>query len=89
MPKKNLSAIFLGIALLLFTLNSCKIGRFVAYNFADITDYKIFPARTLQASATPFLFHKAIKEKVPKELTINNVAYPFENIWKTMPPWPF
>lgn len=78
MPKKNLSTIILGIALLVLTLNSCKIGRFVAYNFADITDHKIFPVRTLQASATPFLFHKAIKEKVPKELSVNNVAYPFE-----------
>lgn len=35
---------------------SCLTGRFVWYNFANITDYKIFPNRPLLASATPFHF---------------------------------
>ena len=28
----------------LITANSCKVGRFIVYNFADINDHKKFPA---------------------------------------------
>ena len=30
-----------------FVLCTCKLGRFVIYNFADIKDYKKFPSRPL------------------------------------------
>lgn len=37
---------------------ACQLGRFVWYNFSNITDYRIFPKRDLQASTTPFVFEK-------------------------------
>lgn len=40
---------------------SCKVGRFVVYNFADINDHKRFPARELTNSSEPFTFHRAEK----------------------------
>jgi len=33
----------LGALIVLLTLSSCRVGRFFFYNFANITDYKIFP----------------------------------------------
>ncbi|MEM7107902.1 MAG: serine hydrolase, partial [Bacteroidota bacterium] len=43
---------------LLFTLSSCQFGRFVIYNFADITDYKKFPQVAIKKPVDPFLFHQ-------------------------------
>ena len=40
---KKVSAVLLIILILPFS--SCRVGRFFFYNFADITDYKIFPNR--------------------------------------------
>ncbi|WP_066835292.1 serine hydrolase domain-containing protein [Rufibacter ruber] len=50
------------------TLSSCQLGRFVFYNFANITDYKIFPSRPLTASAQPFRFQTATTPRAPKKL---------------------
>lgn len=47
------------IALAALLLCSCTVGRFVWYNFSNITDYKIFPARPMAAAAKPFTFHSA------------------------------
>lgn len=62
----------LQLVLLTFTasvfLSSCQLSRFVFYNFANITDYKIFPARQLTASATPFQFPQATTPKVPDHI---------------------
>ncbi len=44
--------------------SSCKVGRFVYYNFADITDYKIFSNRKLLAPNEKFYFHKAINKEI-------------------------
>lgn len=35
------------VLFILLTFSSCRIGRFFWYNFADITDYKIFPSRPI------------------------------------------
>ncbi|MCX6208246.1 MAG: hypothetical protein NTZ59_01790 [Bacteroidetes bacterium] len=35
-------------------LNSCQLGRFVFYNFADIKDHKKFQSRPLTADASPY-----------------------------------
>jgi CubicO group peptidase (beta-lactamase class C family) len=43
-------------------LQSCLVGRSVWYNFADITDYKIFPSRALPKAAIPFQFIEAAEE---------------------------
>ena len=37
-------------------ISGCKIGRYLWYNFSNITDYKIFPSRPLHGSTEPFRF---------------------------------
>ncbi len=64
--------------LLLTTLNSCKVTRFVVYNFADINDHKKFPARYIENGTTKFIFPVAEKGKFPKELSLKDKSYPFE-----------
>lgn len=54
-------------------LSSCLAGRYVWYNFADINDHKKFPARPLNASATPFQFQQTSTGKFPK--TINDIPF--------------
>jgi len=39
-------------------LNSCHVGRYVVYNFANINDYKKFKNRDLTVSNTPFSFQE-------------------------------
>jgi CubicO group peptidase (beta-lactamase class C family) len=60
---------------LLFTIavafSSCQLGRFIFYNFANITDYKIFPSRPLTKSAEPFTFQPS---RTPNALTTFTVA---------------
>ncbi|HLV51767.1 MAG TPA: serine hydrolase [Flavobacterium sp.] len=74
---------FIAITLLfLTTLNSCKVGRFVVYNFADINDHKKFPARNIETGTNTFLFSATTKGKVPKDLYINEKSYPFEQYLK-------
>lgn len=58
------------IVALLFA--ACQLGRFVVYNFADITDHNIFPSRTVNNSPTTFEFQTLDKSKVPK-LIINDL----------------
>lgn len=69
--------------LLLWTLvSSCKVGRFIVYNFADIDDYKKFPARNIENGTKKLVFPIAEKGKVPKELHIGDKSYPFEQYLK-------
>ncbi len=79
MKKKYLVVVTL---LLLITLNSCKVGRFVIYNFADIKDYKKFPARNIETGTVKFQFPIAKKGRVPIDLNIKNKVYPFEKYLK-------
>ncbi|TAH41791.1 MAG: class C beta-lactamase-related serine hydrolase [Bacteroidetes bacterium] len=51
------SAIVAVLIVLIFS--GCKVGRFVWYNYSNITDYSIFPARPLHKSVSPFLFTSA------------------------------
>ncbi len=67
--------IFIGT---LITLSSCKVGRFVFYNFADINDHKKFPARQIENSPTQFVFPTAEKGRIPTELSVKDKSYPFE-----------
>lgn len=69
---------FIFILLALTTLNACKVGRFVVYNFADINDHKKFPARNIQIGTNKFIFPTAEKGKFPRELNVNGKIYPFE-----------
>lgn len=67
---------------LLFSLNSCKIGRFVYYNFADITDHKIFPSRLVENDSTVFHFPQAEEQKKPKKITIDGAEFNFDDYLK-------
>ncbi len=52
--------------------NSCKLGRFAYYNFADITDHKIFPSRTISASQTPFTYPAITAPFIQDSITITD-----------------
>ncbi|MES2629664.1 MAG: serine hydrolase [Bacteroidota bacterium] len=51
-------------------LSGCKVGRFVYYNFANITDHRIFPSRELKAPDQAFTFHSPAKALRFDSLTI-------------------
>src|SRR5690554_3046019 len=63
---------------ILFSLNSCKIGRFVYYNFADITDHKIFPSRVVENDSVVFQFPQTGAQKKPENITVDDKDYNFE-----------
>lgn len=62
-------AVYVLSVVLVVSLSACKVGRMVVYNFANITDYKIFPSRHLQHEGVPFKFHQA-KQQLPNNLVI-------------------
>lgn len=59
-------------------LNSCKIGRFFVYNFADIKDYKKFPNRTAHNDTITFQFAVAEAGRVPKNIGVDGKDHDFE-----------
>jgi len=63
----------------LLILSSCKIGRFVYYNFANITDHKIFPSRTAANDSVTFTFADPAKPKIPRSVTFGDKEYDFED----------
>jgi CubicO group peptidase (beta-lactamase class C family) len=58
MKKTKIIIVLLTLSI---TLQSCLVGRFAWYNFSNITDHKIFPARELEKSTQPFRFTEAIQ----------------------------
>ncbi len=52
----------------LLLVSSCKIVRFIIYNFSDIHDYKKFAKRDLKASPTPFMFYAKTNQKMPETI---------------------
>lgn len=66
------------LILLAFLSTSCKMGRFVYYNFANITDYKIFPYRTAKADSVKFRFPEPVTQKIPKKITLKDTPVDFE-----------
>ncbi len=78
---RSVNLLFLSLVLL--TLSSCKMGRFVFYNFADINDHKKFPKRSVRQSPVTFHFPEAAKGKVPEALTFQGKTYPFESFLKS------
>jgi len=59
--------------LVLLLLTSCKVGRFVWYNYSDITDHKIFPSRPLDKSSAPFYFTETQRnEELDNRIQIMN-----------------
>lgn len=59
-------------------LSSCKLGRFVYYNFANITDHKIFPYRTAHRDSIAFTFPVPEHQKIPKSITLGGKETNFE-----------
>lgn len=81
--KRLLQLKYTLIGIVVFLLfNSCKVSRLVIYNFADIHDHKKFPARTIKNGTLPFTFPTTEKGKFPKDLTIEDATYPFEQYLK-------
>lgn len=68
-------AFFISIIIAASLMPSCKLGRFIFYNFADIKDHEKFPSRPLTAPLSPFKFQTSLKGKFPKELN----GIPFDN----------
>ena len=61
---------FVILTLVALVFSSCKMGRFVYYNFANITDHKIFPYRTASKdSANTFKFEQSLKPRYPRKFT--------------------
>lgn len=58
------------IFVVLFVFSSCKLVRFVVYNFADINDHKKFPSRKVEKQQEVFRFYHAINPRVPKKATL-------------------
>jgi CubicO group peptidase (beta-lactamase class C family) len=71
-------SLVLTLGLISLSLTSCKVGRFIIYNFADIKDYKKFPDRPLQRSEHPFYFPKSQQERIPKTIAITGKQYDLE-----------
>lgn len=74
--KKSLPVLLISV-LSLFVFSSCKLGRFVIYNFADIKDYKKFPYRTVQEDTATFYFQHTDSAKHPRKITVDNKDYEF------------
>ncbi|TAF34466.1 MAG: class C beta-lactamase-related serine hydrolase [Cytophagales bacterium] len=76
----NLTCCFL----LMFGLASCQVGRFIFYNFANISDHKKFPARKLSHNhEAAFKFHlPGNAGKKPKSITLNGKELPFDKFLK-------
>lgn len=62
------SRILIILFFLIGAFASCKVARFVYYNFADIGDYKIFPSREMHNAGPKFYFHQTDKGKSPKNI---------------------
>lgn len=59
-------------------LASCKVGRMVIYNFADINDHKKFPSRQIDKGTSTFHFDRADIGKYPKELEVKGEKVSFD-----------
>jgi len=77
MNKKQI--IFLFLTTVLFS--SCHVGRFFYWNFADVNDYKKFPAYEINKSENPFKFFEAknhIFLKIPEKFETKNKKISFD-----------
>lgn len=72
--RKNFRTILhsLILLLILFSISSCHVGRYFTWNFADIRDYKKFPADTIKTGHYSFDFYNTEKNlslMIPKDFT--------------------
>ncbi len=69
------------LLLILLTLSSCTVGRFIWYNFSNITDYKIFPSNKVNKSNQPYTIPAKLTT-FPITATVNNKETSFEYFLK-------
>lgn len=60
------------ITIFILSITSCKVGRYAWYNFANITDYKIFQARPLHKDSVVFTFHEPDNSDFPEKIVAKN-----------------
>ncbi len=70
-------------AILAFSLASCRVGRSVFYNVADIRDERKFPSRPLTPSAQPFQFIQPAQERAPRSISRNGKETSFDDFLKS------
>jgi len=75
----RLPVVSLILLALLPLLNSCQVGRFVVYNFADVNDYKKFPSRPLTKDTIPFAFYARTQERAPRTISRKEKESSFED----------
>lgn len=68
MKIKIIQKIVIITILMIITLVSCQYGRFIVYNFANISDHKIFPKRDINKDSIPFLFMETSTKKYPSKI---------------------
>jgi CubicO group peptidase (beta-lactamase class C family) len=76
---------FCAALVFLFLLQSCHVGRFFIYNFADIRDHRIFPNKEIKKSEIPFRFIESPSPnnlKLPKTVTRRFKVVNFEEALK-------
>lgn len=56
--------------LIIISFSSCKVGRFAYYNYANITDHKIFPNRIIEQPENSFQFQKSSNQFIQDSLTL-------------------
>ena len=61
--------------LLLGLANSCHVGRSLVFLFADMRDYKKFPAHEIEAPETTFTFHQAKDSSLAYHLDTAKLLY--------------
>ncbi len=72
MKAYQIKTIVVTTLFILSLLSSCQVGRFVWYNYANITDYKIFPSRIVHKSTVPFTFYQSVNGNMPKKIIAKN-----------------
>lgn len=64
----RLSLVFILLLLGFVSIQSCKVGRFVIYNFADIKDHQKFPFHRIKEGTEKFYFPNAKQGIAPKTI---------------------
>lgn len=72
MKRYQITTIVITAIFFLSLLSSCQVGRYVWFNYANITDHKIFPSRTIHKNTVPFTFHQSKNGNFPKKLIAKN-----------------
>lgn len=74
--------LFLISASVLLLLNSCHVGRFFIYNFADIRDNRKFPLRAVENAGPVFSFAQGQKSSIrlPRKIEYKGDSMSFEKM---------